>query len=195
MKKSVKILLGIVVALLLGGVIGIGSAVLAIERSAVSSSVINGPWRTNLATGSEQHDMYNRAWFAIHALLGLNQSESIYYFAYTDDSGERLNGDNVYRIEGNVPDARWWSITVYGEDDFLIPNEMNCYSYSGNSVTYDQDGKYTIYLSKNQKPGDWIPLGDQKSFSLALRLYNPGDSVRNNPATVDLPHVIEEAGK
>jgi hypothetical protein len=194
-KKPVKIILGILVAIILGSAIGIGSALLVFEGGVNASGVSNGAWRTNLSAGSRQADMYTRAWIALHGLFALNQSETIYFQASTDDNGQALSGDNVYRIEGKAPDSRWWSITVYGADDFLIPNELNRYSYSGNSVSYGPDGKFTIYLSKIQKPGDWLPLGNQKKFNLSLRLYNPGESIRKSPAMVELPHIIKEVGK
>jgi hypothetical protein len=195
MKKPVKIVLGILVALVLGSVIGVGSAILAYDGIAGMRSVYNGPWQTNLAVGSEEASPYLRASVAVHGLLALNQSETIYYHAYGDESGKVFDGNNVYRIEGKAPDARWWSITLYGADDFLIPNELNRYSYSGNSVAYDKDGKFTIYLSKTRKPGDWLPLGDHNRFSLSLRLYNPGESVRKNPAGIELPHIVREVSK
>jgi hypothetical protein len=62
-------------------------------------------------------------------------------------------------------------------------------------VTYGPDGKFTIYLSKAQQPGDWLPTGNQKKFNLSLRLYNPGESIRKSPAAVELPHIIKEGGK
>jgi hypothetical protein len=194
-KKPVKVILGILVAIILGSAIGIGSAILAFEQGVNARGIINGAWRTNLSAGSQQADIFTRAWIAVHGLLALNQSETIYYHSYTDDNGQPLSSENVYRIEGKAPDSRWWSITVYGADDFLIPNELSRYSYSGNSVMYDRDGKFTIYLARVQKPGDWLPLGNQNKFNLSLRLYNPGESVRSNPAAVELPHIIKEAGK
>jgi hypothetical protein len=194
-KKPAKIILGILVALVLGSAIGIGSAILVFEGGVNASSFSNGPWRTNLAAGSQQADIYTRAWIAIHGLFALNQSETIYFQASTDDTGQPLSVDSVYRIEGKAPDSRWWSITVYGADDFLIPNELNRYSYSGNSVKYGPDGKFTIFLSSVQKPGDWLPLGNQRKFNLSLRLYNPGESIRKSPTTVELPRIIREGGK
>jgi hypothetical protein len=195
MKKPVKIILGILVAIILGSGIGYGTAVWAFEAGATARDVINGPWRTNLGAGSEEASLYTRAWIAVHGLLALRSDETIYYGAYTDDDGKPLTGDNVYRIEGNAIDARWWSITLYGSDDFLIPNELNLYSYSGNTVAMDSNGKFTIYVSKAPKPGNWLPLGNEKKFGLSLRVYNPGESVRKNPATVQLPHIIREVNK
>jgi hypothetical protein len=193
-KKPAQIILGIIVALILGSGIGVGSAVWAYE-SLGKSHLKNGPWTTDLAKGSEKADAYSRTYMAVHALLGLTQAETIYYVASTDDNGQSLSGDGVYRVEGKAPEARWWSITVYGSDDFLIPNEYNRYSYSGNNVTYDSNGNFMFSVSKVQKPGDWLPIGDQKKFILELRLYNPGDSIRKNPGIVELPRIIREDNK
>ena len=195
MKKPAKIILGILAAIVLGTAIGIGSAAVATKIVYNIGTVKNGPWRTNLTAGSRQANMYTRAAIALFGLFALNQSETIYYSARADDSGQRFSGDHIYRIEGKAPEARWWSITAYGADNFLIPNELNRYSYSGNSVTYDQNGKFTIYVSKNRKPGNWLPLGDRKRFVLTLRLYNPGEAIRKSPATVELPHIIKEEGQ
>jgi hypothetical protein len=195
MNKPVKIVLGALVAIILGSAIGIGSTFLTVKIGAAIGGVKNGPWRTNLSIGSREANMYTRAVVAVHGLFALNHSETIYYSAMGDDSGQSFSGDNVYRIEGKAPEARWWSITAYGADDFLIPNEQNLYSYSSKSVMYDRNGKFTIYVSKNQKPGNWLPLGNQKKFVLSLRLYNPGESIRKNPATVSLPHIFKEGDK
>ena len=195
MKKPAKIILGILAAIVLGTAIGIGSAPVATKIVYNIGTVKNGPWRTNPTAGSRQANIYMRAAVAFSALFAFNQSETIYYSAMGDDSGQRFSGDNVYRIEGKAPEARWWSITAYGADNFLIPNEQNRYSYSGNNVTYDQNGKFTIYVSKTRKPGNWLPLGDRKKFTLTLRLYNPGEAILKSPATVELPHIIKEEGK
>ena len=195
MKKPVKIVLGALAAIVLGSAIGIGSALLTVKIGFSFGAVKNGPWQTNPTMGSRQASIYTRAIVAVHGLFALNQSETIYYSAMTDDSGQWFGGDNVYRIEGKALEARWWSITVYGVDNFLIPNDLNRYSYSGNSVTYDRNGKFTIYLSKTPKPGNWLPLGDRRRFLLSLRLYNPGESIRRDLATVELPHIIKEGGK
>ena len=195
MKKPVKILIAVLIALVLGTAIGVGSVILSYNSAVATQNIKNGSWQTNLGTGTEKANPYLRAATAVHYLLALNQSETIYYSANTDDSGNLLNANNDYRMEGKAPDARWWSITVYGADDFLIPNALNRYSYNANNVSLDSNGKFSIYVSKQQQAGAWLPLGDQKRFVLALRLYNPGQSVRTNPATIELPHIIKVVKK
>jgi hypothetical protein len=195
MKKPLKYLLAAVVALIVGGAIGYFSPLRLPELIARSASVKNGPWFTNLTTGSTEANIYTRAWIAKHALLALTKSETLYYRAYSDDEGEPLIGTCDYRIEGKALDTRWWSITAYGADDFLILNEENRYSYSGSEVAHDADGRYRIYLSRTSKEGNWLPTGNEERFSLTLRLYNPGQTFYQNPATVELPHIIKEGCK
>jgi len=182
----------ILLALLLGCAFGIWTALKAYKRVSRKSAIFNGPWSTNLASGSEKANPYTRAAVAETGILALRQSETIYYHANIDDAGNWLDGNNTYRIEGRKPDARWWSITLYGPDHFLIPNELNRYSYNMNNVEYDKNGIFTFYISNEPRESAWLPLNNSKRFGITLRLYNPGESIRNNPAGVELPHIIRE---
>ncbi len=195
MKKTGEFVMAGLVALVLGSVIGVATAIWGCDLAMGATSIRNGAWETNLTVGSVGTDPYTRATTAIHFLLALNQSETLYYGAYRDDDGNLLNGKYTYRIEGGPLDARWWSITAYGADDFLIPNDLDRYSYNMGNLAYGPDGRYVIYLSQEPHEGNWLPLGGLRSFSLTLRLYNPKSSVRDNPAGVQLPHIVKEAGK
>lgn len=158
------------------------------------STVKIGPWGTSLAAGSASANPYLRAWIARHALLALRKEETIYFSAYTDDDGEPLLGECDYRVEGRAPDARWWSITVYGEDDFLIPNEQGRYSWGSTEIDMDGDGHFTIHLSRDPKPGNWLPTGEARRLCLSLRLYNPGPAYYNRETlkAVEMPRIVKE---
>src|SRR5260370_11972615 len=86
------------------------------------SRISDGPWKTNLLAGSAQSGPYRRAAVAIHGLFAFSRSESAYYTASTDSDGGQLDGRCRYDVTGPEPEARWWSITAYGPDDYLIPN-------------------------------------------------------------------------
>jgi hypothetical protein len=183
-----------IVAAVVGGIVGYFSVNPMLNLITRLSTVRNGPWGTTLATGSASANPYLRAWIARHALLALRKEETIYFSAYTDDDGKPLRGDCNYRIEGRAPDARWWSITAYGEDDFLIPNEQGRYSWGSTEITLDEDERFTIYLSRDPRPGHWLPTGEAKRLCLSLRLYNPGPAYYNRSSlrTVELPRIIRE---
>ena len=152
--------------------------------------VSDGPWETSLAFGSVESGPYLRAYVALHGLLALNRGETIYYNASRDSGGEKLTGRCDYTIAGRDPDARWWSITAYGSDDYLIPNKARRYSVSMNSVTR-RGGGFVIAVSRNQSGENWLPVGDG-SFGLTLRLYNPGAGVATDPAHAMLPAIRKE---
>ena len=171
-----------------GGILlGLCVTWLTVVRGAgMGGDVTDGPWRTSLLTGSTQSGMALRATVALHGLFALNRSETIYYTAVAGSEGHKLDGAKCYRIEGRDPPARWWSITAYGTDDFLIPNRFNRYSVSRNSVSRDRAGVFEATVSPN---GDIATAPG--AFSLTLRLYNPDPNVAADPAHVALPEIRE----
>jgi hypothetical protein len=196
MKKPLKIVLAVLAVLVIGGAIGYGTAVAAYDSMYSRGNVRNGQWETNLSAGSSEAGMYTRAQIALHALLALARSEAVYYQCAGDNRGEQLRAACDYRIDGKPLDARWWSITVYGKDDFLIPNELRRYSFNTNTVKLNSDGSYVIYLSALPKEGNWLPAGTQdQKVVLMLRLYNPGQSVYDNPGGIELPRITREGCK
>ena len=155
-------------------------------RRGIPGGISNGPWKTNLTTGTAQSNPYYRASVAVHGLLALNPSEAIYYTANTDSDGHALDGHCLYEITGHDPDTRWWSITAYGADDYLIPNPAHRYSVSATDVARGASGAFAVQVGGDSGGGNWIPVGSGR-FSLSLRLYNPGPSVVRDPAHTALP--------
>jgi len=154
-------------------------------------TVRDGPWETSLAVGSASGGPYLRAWVAVHGLLALNRSETIYYNASRDSGGERLSGRCVYSLMGRDPKARWWSITAYGPDDFLIAGPARRYSVSKTSILRRGEGNFIATVSRDKPGADWIAVGDGP-FSLTLRLYEPDAGVAADPAHAELPQIVKE---
>ena len=174
--------------LILGTVLGLAMTWAVVFRGDMPGGIADGAWHTNLSVGSAGGDMRTRAAVALHGLLALNRSETIYYTAMTDDSGARLDGGCAYRIAGRDPDTRWWSITAYGADDYLIANPANRYSISKNSVMRDADGGFDAEVSAASRASNWIPVA-RAPFSLTLRLYNPAPRVAADPVHAVLPKI------
>jgi len=175
-------------ALVIGTALGLAVTWLTVFRGSMPGGVSDGPWRTNLLVGSSGGDMFTRASVAVHGLLALNRSETIYYTAGTDGDGAALDGACTYTIDGRDPDARWWSITAYAGDDYLIPNPAKRYSISRNSIARSADGSFTARVSPAAAAGNWIATAGAP-FSLTLRLYNPGAGVVTDPAHAALPAI------
>ncbi len=183
-----KIALKILAVLVIGTLLGLTATWAFVIRGAMPGGVSDGPWKTNLLIGSGGGDMATRASVAVHGLLALNRSETIYYSAYTDDTGNVLDGNCTYLVSGRDPPTRWWSITAYAADDFLIPNPAHRYSVSKNSVTRNAAGDFVATVSRKPSGKDWIAVAGAP-FSLTLRLYNPDASVAADPTHVTLPSI------
>jgi len=178
-------------AVVAGIVLGFAATWLTVVRpGALGGDVSDGPWQTDLLTGSPASGIYTRAAVALHGLLALNRNETIYYTAHTDSAGDSLRGDCTYEIAGSDPPARWWSITAYGADDFLIPNQFDLYSVSKSSIGRHADGTFAVTVEKGASAADQIAVGGGR-FSLTLRLYDPAPSVAADPRHVALPSIAK----
>lgn len=180
MGRTIRLLAMLTVGLALG----LGSAWFAVSGGA-GTAVAYGPWDYNPLIGSSAAGPWDRARVARHALLGLTREETIYFVASRDSEGRPLSADATYRVSGGSLPVRWWSITAYGRDHYLIPNEPGRYSFSSETVTRGPNGEFEFRVSRRPQSGDWLPLGEAAGFDLFLRLYNP----RGEPTAADLPRI------
>jgi hypothetical protein len=187
-----KVVAAVVAAL----VLGVGSAVWTIRRSGAMGGIANGAWQTNAHVGASTADPYLRANVAMVGLLALNRSETVYYTAVADEDGAPLRSECRYRIVGHDPPARWWSITAYGADSYLVPNPRHAYSVDRSRVRRDAGGAFEIVVGGEPRDANWIataPPGER--FSITLRLYGPESRVTDDLAGIELPRLrLESCG-
>jgi hypothetical protein len=139
--------------------------------------------------------MYLRAYIARIGLFALSKTEALYYNAFTDEDGEPLRAECDYIIEGGDLPARWWSITAYGKDHFLIPNSLNLYSYNMKNLQRDAQGRFKIHLSQTPKDQNWLPSAKEGTVSIILRAYNPAPALRENMGNAGLPKIAKAGCK
>lgn len=116
------------------------------------------------------------------ALMGLGANTTdiaIYPRTSTDSIGADLTGKKTYTLHFDsfppTVDNGFWSVTAYGEDDFLIANPIGRYCVNDRSGLHrNADGSVDITLSKNapEDTTNWLPVSDEK-FHLFLRIYKP----------------------
>jgi hypothetical protein len=183
----VRLALKIAAAMVLGAALGVFATwFMVFFRD--PGRVADGPWKTNPTAGSAESGPYKRAFVAVHGIFALTQSETVYYTAAVDSDGHGLDGRCRYEIRGRAPDARWWSITAYGTDDYLIPNPARRYSVSKMRASQAAGDAVTVDVGGTAGEDNWIPAGSGR-FSLTLRLYNPGPDILLRPADAELPAV------
>lgn len=89
--------------------------------------------------------------------------------------------------KGELPPVNgFWSVTMYDENYFFVPNELNRYSISERqNLRTNPDGSVDLYI-QNERPGaekesNWLPAPKAK-FILMLRMYWPKE---NAPSIID----------
>lgn len=196
--RLVAVLLLCICSLVVGG----SWALYSLKKYGNSESFLrnNGAWQVN--PSMDLVNLKQRAIIAKVGLFALRESEVIYYSARVDDKGRPLESQYDYVLEGSIPKARYWSYTLYGDDDFLIPNEHKIYSYNAQTIQYtppsienpemESSGQatYKMTISSDERADNWLPSGDNnKSMTLILRMYNAEPQVYNNLETVPLPSI------
>lgn len=180
----------LVAAAIITGVLATRPAMrFALERS----SIHNGPWSTSPATGGSDAGFYLRSFVAVAGLYALSSKETVYYTAFTDDAGRALDGRCDYRVAGRALPARWWSMTAYGADHYLVPNAAGIHSRHAGNLALAADGGYVVALSAQESAGDWLPAPASGLFSVTLRLYNPQPQVQADLGGLALPSITRGA--
>jgi hypothetical protein len=148
-----------------------------------------GAWTTNKLAGSSAANALTRARIAIHGILALDRQETIYFFSSQDDSGNPLTSEHDWEIRGKGFDCRWWSFTLYDEDDQLIESLSRRYSVHSDNVVVEPDGSYRIVVSRGNPNTNWLASGHAKQLMVTIRLYNPSQAVLDDVSGVELPSI------
>lgn len=141
--------------------------------------------------------MYTRAIIAREGLLALSAREALYFTLTEDENGRPLEESCIYEIAGRELDARWWSITLYADDDFLARNGDHAHSVDASRIHVGGDGIWRVRISAVK--GDalqWLSSREaRRGFSLTLRVYNPDHDFSPSAETLPALTTISCAGR
>lgn len=106
-----------------------------------------------------------------------------YFYQDLDKDAGRLNGANRYTVtfakEQTPPVHGFWSLTLYSQYHFFVPNQINRYSVGtkNKDLKLNSDGSLTFYVQADPPEGDqrknWLPAPKDEDFSLFMRAYWP----------------------
>ena len=163
----------------LGCAVRLGPKVLA-QRGFRPARIQNG-WMWSGAMADPGNDFLLRAEVARGGYVNAPE-ESIYPAAVTDNRGELLDGNHLYRIrfaKGQLPPVdAFWSLTAYDrETSQLVANALKRYNIGDRTrgLRRDQDGSLSLYLSTAKPPAgpsNWLPA-PPGAFHVVMRLYLP----------------------
>jgi hypothetical protein len=175
----------------LGVALGLLSTWLAVERGHGFGAVSAGVWTSWPKTGSMDADPYGRAVVARTGEVPLGVAEGLSFLARTDASGEVLTGRCEYFLQSPVPTGRFWTITPLTLDGGRFAGTGERSGMTSGEIVRRADGSFEIVLSREVRPGNWIPLGKPEPFQLMLRVYDT--QVSSTAAAIDVrvtPRVV-----
>jgi Uncharacterized conserved protein len=171
--------------------------VIAIKIYPKVAFVKNDIWTILPSPGDPDRSIYTRAAVAAAGTFASKKPEQAYYQTEIDIEDQPLNGNCLYRLSGEDIESRWWSITAYANDGFLIENTEKLYSYNSETINYNANGGFEIYfLGDNDFISDvsnenWLRVNQDENFNVSLRIYYPGEEFFSNLRRVNLP-IIEK---
>ncbi len=169
--------------------------VIAIKIYPKIAFVKNDIWTILPSPGDPDRSIYTRAAVAAAGTFASKKPEQAYYQTEIDIEDQPLNGNCLYKLSGDdINSYRWWSITAYAEDGYLIENTEKLYSYNSDTITYKPDGIEIYFLGKNEFISDvanknWLRVNQDENFNISLRIYGPGEEFFSNLRRVNLPIV------
>lgn len=176
------------------GLLGGGALAVQQVRGGLNDGLVtNGSWETGKSIGTTDASTLTRAKVALSGLLALPAKEAMYFTASRDSDGRALDGRCTYEVRGGALDGRWWSVTLYEGEGWLVKNAANRWSMPQSAVTPDAQGQWAFIVSPKPQTGGWLPTGSVKAFDLTLRLYHGSPELIANPEKAKLP-VIQRKG-
>ncbi|MHB8420483.1 MAG: DUF1214 domain-containing protein [Myxococcales bacterium] len=169
-----------------GGLLAYLTASLIIHAEVRSlQTTVNG-WSTTLACGAARKDigLLRRAACASDVSALNVPEEQMYWQAFVDGAGRKLDGRHAYRLTfppgGLPPNDASWSLTVADSGRRMVDNPIHRYSAGGRSgLVPNADGSVDIYLQSTAPAGheaNWLPV-PAGTFMLWLRVYQPGTAI------------------
>ena len=136
---------------------------------------------TSSTIGAYGNDYLLRAFIAHAGLGALPNEEAVYPMAMADAGGRPLTGSSRYVLhfdKAQIPPAdAFWSLTMYGADQFFVPNALHRYAIGDRDpLVLNADGSLDLHI-QHASPGqdqqaNWLPA-PAGPFSMNLRLYLP----------------------
>jgi hypothetical protein len=154
--------------LLAGLGFGLLSARYMMENASVASPIAGGHWMEIRTEGTDINALYLTGHFLrrgeVPPLKG-----SRFFVRHVDDDGNTLRGDCVVNIDGKIPEARWWFVSADAGG--------NRTALDAGEAVREATGDYSISISENPVPGNWLVPPTVGSYAITLVLLDAAPDI------------------
>lgn len=178
-----RTLSGLFLTLAIGAATGLGLTAVSVGRDTGAGVLQIGPWLATPKAGTGEADPYARAVTARLGTLPLALADGIALTATRDDAGEGLDGRCTYLVSGAMPPARFWTVTVAGEDWRPVVDETVRQGFTSHEIVRFGERPVDVTVGPEARPGNWLPSGGAPRIRLILRLYDTPIATTISPGT------------
>jgi hypothetical protein len=172
---------------------GAGSVYLALDQSHRFGTIDIGPWTAYPELGTPEADPYSRARFAREGTLALGSAEGLVLTARSDSAGAMLSPSCVYRLVGDMPPARFWTLhTIDAEGRAHRPDgpAARTAALHSQALLRSEDGDAVITAALAIQPGNWLRTPDIPGFGLVVTLYDTSIAGSARISEVSMPEIV-----
>lgn len=190
MKMFSNFLIVLLIGLLLGGL----STQFSIRQSHGLGAINVGPWSAWPFVGGAEVDPYTSARATADGTLPLGAAEGLAFEANSDNGDNPLLRECTYKIAGNTPPSRFWTLAAYTPSgERIVVNDTETAATHSGRVLRFPDGSFLISASPQPKAGNWLRLDNTGPFKLILRLYDT--PITSNSGVIDpiMPTITRES--
>lgn len=189
-RLSLALLMRLVVAVFVGVLLGLGLTIRSLDLD--QRGTVVGAWRSTPRDGSGEVDPYALAANARAGLMPLGAAEGLTFVARTDDAGDALRSTCDYVLQGPMPAARFWTVSLLDEQGFPVANPADRYGFTSADILRFVGDPAVIRVAPSARSGNWLPVGKAQPYLLMLRLYDTGLSTGHaDLAGAHLPHITK----
>lgn len=161
----------LVLALAFGG--GIWSVRYVLDRFDGFDVLRVGQWSAYPASGTPDADPYAKARGARNGSLSMGIAEGLTFYSNQSNDGQALARDCSYELSGPTPPARLWTLHAATPDlTPLGPGDGFETALHSRELVRDADGRFTISIGNQARPGNWLPVKGLGPFVLVMRFYD-----------------------
>jgi hypothetical protein len=169
---------------ILGGLaLGLFATWWTLENHVAFGDVRAGSWTGLVSAGTRDADPYARALFAKRGETPIGITEGLSFLSETDQAGEPLRANCDYVVTGNIPAARYWTLTLLGANGHVLPVSSERYGFTSAELLRKGDGSFEIIISSDARAGNWLQSAAGQDFQIMLRLYDTSLSANASSVT------------
>ncbi|MBB3608814.1 DUF1214 domain-containing protein [Rhizobium sp. BK602] len=179
----VPLLVALSLVLAFGG--GIVFTIFALDATSGFGAIKLGAWQAFPDMHTADADPYAKSHRARAGRLLYGTAEGLSFTASEDDGGGRLTAGCTYRISGQTPPARLWTLFIAGNDGEPLqalpgrPSAINSWV-----VLRNPDSSFVITVSPEAQAGNWLALPASGNVRLVWTLLDT--PAAGNSGLVDL---------